>query len=76
MTYNELVGKIAQRAKELTSMKMNQLRMEHHDAAETEVSTQNNANVILKGKTQGELVEDILVDEFSAEFDFEIEKEI
>ena len=74
MTHNELVGKIAARAKELADMTADQLRMEHPDAANHETPNQHNANQVLKGKTRGTLIEEILDEEFCQEFDFDIQE--
>lgn len=71
--YNALIAEIAAKAALLADMTMAQLRMEHPDAAETEIPTQGHADRVLKGYSRGKLIEDILIDDFSEEFDFEID---
>ena len=72
MTFNELVGKIAQRASYLSDLKKDQLRMCHPDVTET-------AGELIKlckmqKLTRGQIIEAVLVEEFSEEFDREIEE--
>jgi hypothetical protein len=67
-TYNDLVFAIAKRAKDLADMKMHHLRIENgfncntfHEAYEKD-----------RYKSRGQIIEEILTEEFLEEFDTEI----
>ncbi len=70
MTYNELVGKIAKRAKELADLKMDDLRAHHPE------STDTRSQLITFCKSErlsrGDIIEEILDDEFRLEFDCDL----
>lgn len=68
MTHNELIAKISQRAAELSSMTVRQLRLSHPDNRGGSVS-----GCQWVGISKPTLICDILTEEFSVEFDYEIE---
>lgn len=68
MTVNDLVGRMAARAGELAAMTKVILILTHPDNLD---GTKSGMQWLGKGKT--ELVNDILLEEFSLEFDQEIE---
>lgn len=70
MTYNELVGKIAKRADELSVQSMPLLRLSHLDNTEGTKSGWQ-----WKGLSRADLIESILYDEFDIEFDKSLEEE-
>ncbi len=69
MTYNQLIGAIAKKTRELADMKMPQLRREHPDSQSSDVGAPP-PHVMKMGR--GELMEDILNEEFDDEFDFDL----
>lgn len=71
MTVNTLVEKMAERARILADRDMRTLKLSHPDSIEDAESTNIKA---LRGQTRGDLIEAILVEEFSVEFDCAIEE--
>ena len=72
MTHNDLVSKIAERARQLADMPMRGLRLSHPEA----IADYESANLrYLRNETRGSCIEAILMNEFDAEFDFELEDE-
>lgn len=69
-TWNELVGKIAERAGKLANEKIDVLRASHPDVTETE--SQLIRHVKEMGLSRGDIISAILLEEFSREFDIEI----
>ena len=71
MTVNELVSAIAKRAGELAEMKMNMLRSSYPETTET------GSELIRLCREQrlsrADMVDHILLEEFSLEFDLELE---
>lgn len=70
-TYNKLVGQIAQRTRELANHKMDALRLLYPVTTETPGELRRIAKQ--ECRTRGDLIEAILVEEFSLEYDMEIE---
>jgi hypothetical protein len=68
MTYNELVGKIAHRAGELSSMPIDSLRAMMPETTDTRSELVR----LHKHVNRATLVETILYDEFEKEFDAEL----
>lgn len=68
-TINDLIAKIAERAKELADFSMIQLRMTHPENVQ-----HSDWRHVTQGMTRGEIIEVILIDEFSLEFDIELEE--
>jgi hypothetical protein len=68
-SHNQLVERIITRVKELVDMKMPELRYIHPDYVEHDT----NIREATKGDSKGELIEAILLEEFSLEFDLEFE---
>ncbi len=78
-TYNTLVAKITKRARELGNLKMDELRLSHPDVEGVNIhgnpiSPIYEARQILKGKERGDIIEEILDDEFCLEFDIQFEE--
>lgn len=73
MTVNDIIGKIAERIKACGTLSMDSLRLEHPDSANCEVPSVNYARNATKGMTREDIIADIVVDEFSLEFDVEID---
>ena len=67
-TYNDLVFAIAQRAKDLADMKMPHLR----EANGFNCDTAHEAREKDKYKSRGDIIEEILTEEFLEDFDVEI----
>ncbi len=71
MTFNELIEKIAARAKTLADLKMDELRACHPE------STDTRSQLITFCKkerlSRGEIIQEILDDEFRLEFDHDID---
>lgn len=72
-TFNAILGKIETRIKFLGTLKIDMLRMEHQYSSEIEVPNLNFAKTVTKGMSREEIIADIIVDEFSLEYDVEIE---
>jgi len=70
MTINDLVGKMAVRVSELTEMNRRELIFISPDSFYCE--NENQRNECHKGITKGRIIESIIVEEFSVEFDREI----
>lgn len=68
MTVNNLIGRLATRAKQLADMSLPNLRYNYPDVEEA-----SQVRSATRGLSRGQLVEAILVEEFSLEFDQEIE---
>lgn len=68
-TYNDLVYAVAKRAGELGSMKMDSLRIE----AGYNCDTHTEAIRMNRYKTRGNLIEEVLTEEFVEEFDTSFE---
>lgn len=77
MTVNELLGKIEVRIKELGKLKMDELRREHPEVAEGNGEGMAYGNKSCKtmtaGMTREDIIAEIIIDEFSLEFDVEID---
>lgn len=72
MTVNDLLGKIENRIKELGKLSTDRIRLEHPDAQDTEITTVGFARRVLKGKSREEMIAEIIVEEFSTEFETEL----
>jgi hypothetical protein len=71
-TYNTLVGKMAQRAKELADMAMDDLRRLYPETTET---PQELVRLCKQQRlSRGKLIEVILYEEFEVEFDCEMDE--
>lgn len=70
MTVNDLVEKLANRAKELVDLDMDSLRSTYPEATETRAELVKFCKD--SGFTKGKLIQVILFDEFSLEFDKDI----
>jgi hypothetical protein len=70
MTVNDLIGKIAVRARELADWKLDALRAEYPETTETRAELVRLCKE--RGLTRGQMIEAILVEEFTYEFDVEI----
>ncbi len=70
MTYNELVGKIAQRAEELADLTMKELRLWHPDVVG--IGTDYEAKGATAGMSKGRIIADILTEEFCIGLDVEV----
>jgi len=70
VTINDLVGKIATRARELADQKIDSLRAAYPE--DTQTRSELVRLVKEQGLTRGQLIEAILVEEFMEEFDREI----
>ena len=68
MTVNGLLGKIEERIKWYGTLSMDILRFEYSGA-----DTKNQARIASLGLSRCELIADLIVEEFSLEFDVEIE---
>ena len=73
MNVNDLVYKIAERAKKLSNLTLFALRLEHAEGIY--FPTQGAARRATLGMTRGELIEAVLTDEFCEEFPREIKEE-
>lgn len=73
MTVNDLIGKIELRIKELGKLKTDQLRLEHPASCDVDVPTVGSSRRILKGMSREELIAEIIVEEFSLDFNRDIE---
>jgi hypothetical protein len=71
MTANELIGKITDRIEYLGNLSMDSLRKTHPDVCVT--GSTYEANLVTQGMTRGQIMAYIILDEFSLEFDAEIE---
>lgn len=72
MTVNDLIGKIEKRIRELGAMDTYRLRMEHVDV-EPEATSRASLSKQFAGRSREDLIADIIVDEFSTEYDAEID---
>jgi hypothetical protein len=72
MTINDFLGKVALRAKELADKPMDDLRAGYPELTDTRAELIRHTREM--GLTRGGLIEAILVEEFSFEFDREIEE--
>jgi len=68
MNVNDLIAKVAERARYLADSKLDFLRLTHPGAEETLGRTR----IVTRGFTRGELIEAILLEEFSQEFPGEL----
>lgn len=67
-TYNDLIGRIAERLRTLGNLSMDQLRLEAGYGCDNRTQAREmNARL-----TRGELLENIIVEEFSADSNFEL----
>jgi hypothetical protein len=72
-TVNDLVGAISERVNQLADLKMPELRLTHPQVEGT--GTNYEGNQVTLGMTRGQIIADIILDEFSLEFDKDIEEE-
>jgi len=73
MTVNELVGKIGERVKYLANQKIDSLRSMYPETTETR--SQLARHVRDMGLTKGDMINAIILEEFSLEFDRNIEED-